>query len=72
MLRQHIKPYEIVTSLIKTDEGAVINVIVDKATLLVGTRSKTIKEAGVLREGVIKCCEGAAISTGCEVEFEET
>lgn len=47
------------------------NIITASAGLVYYIRSATLKEADELKARAIKCFEGAAIATGCTVEFEE-
>lgn len=71
MLRQQVKPGNEITIIIKTGESAVTGIIPDKASIEAGFRSDTIKEADFLKSRVKKCLEGAAIATGCEIEYDE-
>jgi metal-dependent amidase/aminoacylase/carboxypeptidase family protein len=47
------------------------NIITASAGLVYYIRSATLKEADALKARAIKCFEGAAMATGCTVEFEE-
>lgn len=70
MLRQQIRPYERVHSII-TDGGDVPNVIPERASAFYVIRSSTVKEVEELKKRIIKCFEGAAIATGCSFEVEK-
>ncbi|EMR83611.1 hypothetical protein ACHAQE_002579 [Botrytis cinerea] len=70
VLRQQIKPYERINGVIESG-GTRPNIITASAGLVYYIRSATLKEADELKARAIKCFEGAAIATGCTVEFEE-
>lgn len=70
MLRQQIKPYERINGVI-AEGGTRPNIITERAGLVYYIRSATLLEATELKARVIKCFEGAAMATGCTVEFEE-
>jgi amidohydrolase len=69
MLRQQIKPNERIQGII-LEGGSVPNVITPRTLLRYNVRSSTLKEAKILHTRVVKCFEGAAIATGCTVEFQ--
>lgn len=70
MLRQQTKEYDRIHFII--DKGGDFpNVIPTKASSSNQVRSATMKELRELKAKVKKCFEGAAISTGCTVEFTE-
>ncbi|KAJ5815513.1 metal-dependent amidase/aminoacylase/carboxypeptidase [Penicillium riverlandense] len=71
LLRQQIKPYERI-GIVILEGGEAPNVITPQSVLNYNLRSKTIKEARELNERAKRCFEGAAISTGCKVNFELT
>jgi len=70
MLRQQIKPYERINGII-LEGGSKPNIIPERAGLVYYVRSLTLIEADALKNRVMKCFEGAALATGCSVEFEE-
>ncbi|EDN92390.1 hypothetical protein SS1G_08253 [Sclerotinia sclerotiorum 1980 UF-70] len=70
VLRQQIKPYERINGVIESG-GTRPNIITASARLVYYVRSATVKETYELRDRAIKCFEGAAIATGCTVEFED-
>ncbi|QSZ28764.1 hypothetical protein DSL72_003269 [Monilinia vaccinii-corymbosi] len=70
VLRQQIKPYERINGVIESG-GTRPNIITASAGLVYYIRSATLKEADELKARAIKCFEGAAIATGCTVEFED-
>lgn len=69
MLRQQIKPYERIGGII-LHGGEAPNIITPLSTLNYNVRSATVDEARLLHKRVVSCFEGAAVSTGCKVEFE--
>lgn len=69
MLRQQIKPYERIHGVI-VEGGTRPNVITAKTTMEYYCRSATLDEAEALKDRVVKCCKGAATSTGCTFEYE--
>lgn len=68
-LRQQIKPYERIGGVI-LEGGEAPNVITPRSVLSYNVRSATIKEAHELHTRALRCFEGAAIQTGCKVEFD--
>lgn len=70
MLRQQIKPYERIHGIIM-EGGEKANVIPGWAKMDYNVRSSTIVETKALQSRVVKCFEGAAVATGCDVAFEE-
>lgn len=68
MLRQQIKDGQRIQGVI-IEGGEKPNIITPKAVMDFNIRSKTMKETSVLQERALKCFEGAAIATGCTVEF---
>jgi amidohydrolase len=70
MLRQQIKPDQRIQGVI-LEGGDRPNIITPHSLLSYNVRASTVKETRVLQERVIKCFEGAALSTGCRVEFKE-
>lgn len=71
MLRQQIKPDQRIQGII-LEGGERPNIITPKSLLDYNVRGSSLKETKALQQRVIKCFEGAAISTGCEVEFVES
>ena len=69
VLRQQILPAERIHSVI-SEGGTRPNVITAHAALDYYIRSPTMKSADALRERAIRCFEGAAIQTGCQVDYE--
>jgi metal-dependent amidase/aminoacylase/carboxypeptidase family protein len=69
MLRQQIKPAERIGVVI-LQGGQYPNIITPRSQLNYNVRSSTLKEASVLHERVTQCFEGAAVATGCRVEFQ--
>ncbi|ETS85116.1 hypothetical protein PFICI_03141 [Pestalotiopsis fici W106-1] len=70
MLRQQIMPHDRINIIIK-EGGTSSNVISDRSVIDACTRSATLKEMVLLQDRVVKCFEGAAIATGCDVVVEE-
>lgn len=70
MLRQQIKPDQRIQGVI-LEGGAKPNIITPKSLLDYNVRGSTLKETRALQERVVKCFEGAAIATGCEIGFQE-
>lgn len=68
MLRQQIKDGQRIQGVI-IEGGEKPNIITPKAILDYNVRGRTMKETSALQERVLKCFEGAAIATGCTVEF---
>ncbi|KAF8853609.1 metal-dependent amidase/aminoacylase/carboxypeptidase [Acephala macrosclerotiorum] len=71
MLRQQIKPDQRIQGVM-IEGGYRANIITPKSILDYNVRGATLKETKDLQERVVKCFEGAAIATGCKVEFLET
>ncbi|KAF2503229.1 metal-dependent amidase/aminoacylase/carboxypeptidase [Lophium mytilinum] len=71
MLRQQILPAQRIHGII-LEGGAKANVIPARAVMDYNVRGRTLRETKVLQERVVNCFKGAAVATGCEVEFEET
>ncbi|KAB8200210.1 hypothetical protein BDV34DRAFT_232417 [Aspergillus parasiticus] len=69
MLRQQIQPHERIHGVI-VEGGTKPNIITPSATLEYYCRSASLEEAEALQARVIKCFDGAAIATGCAVEYE--
>ncbi|KXJ85643.1 hypothetical protein Micbo1qcDRAFT_198743 [Microdochium bolleyi] len=69
MLRQQILPYERIHGIIM-EGGEKANVIPSRARLDYNVRSKTLVQTKALQRRVEKCFEGAAVATGCGIEFE--
>ncbi|KAE8340492.1 hypothetical protein BDV24DRAFT_151856 [Aspergillus arachidicola] len=69
MLRQQIQPHERIHGVI-VEGGTKPNVITASGTVDYFVRSTSLEEAEVLKDRVIKCFDGAAIATGCSVEYE--
>lgn len=70
MLRQQIRSYDRIHSAIQNG-GDVPNVITSMTKTEYCVRSNTRKEVADLKKRVINCFEGAALATGCSVEYEE-
>ena len=70
MLRQQIKPDQRIQGII-LEGGERPNIITPKSLLDYNVRGSSLKETKALQQRVIKCFEGAAIATGCDVEFVE-
>jgi len=71
MLRQQIKPEQRIQGVI-LEGGAKENIITPSSLLAYNVRAANLKDTRELQERVVKCFEGAAIATGCKVEFQET
>lgn len=69
-LRQQIRPYERIHGVI-SEGGARPNIITARASLDYYIRSTTLEEARKLRARAKGCFDGAAMQTGCTVEYEE-
>ncbi|KAB8263142.1 hypothetical protein BDV32DRAFT_146930 [Aspergillus pseudonomiae] len=69
MLRQQIQPHERIHGVI-VEGGTKPNIITAGATLEYYCRSATLEDAEALKARVTKCFDGAAIATGCAVEYE--
>jgi len=70
MLRQQIMPAERIHGVIM-EGGERANVIPSRSVMDYNVRSGTMKETKALQQRVVNCFEGAAIATGCNVEFRE-
>jgi amidohydrolase len=70
MLRQQILPSQRIGGVI-LEGGEKPNVITSRAVMEYNVRSADRKTNEVLQERVEKCFEGAALATGCSVEFEQ-
>ncbi|OJJ51393.1 hypothetical protein ASPZODRAFT_12220 [Penicilliopsis zonata CBS 506.65] len=68
MLRQQIKPTERI-NIIVPEGGTAHNVIPEKSRVRVSVRSETAREMNALRTRVENCFNGAALATGCSVNF---
>ncbi|KAN0115536.1 aminobenzoyl-glutamate utilization protein B [Hyaloscypha variabilis] len=71
MLRQQIKPDQRIQGVL-LEGGERANIITPKSVLDYNVRGSTLEETKELQKRVVKCFEGAAIATGCSVEFLET
>ncbi|KAL1900571.1 hypothetical protein Sste5346_002294 [Sporothrix stenoceras] len=69
MLRQQIHPDERICAVIE-DGGVVPNVIPDHSRMAWVVRSTTADAAEALYDRVKNCIEGAALASGCKVEWE--
>ena len=69
MLRQQMQPHERVHGVI-AEGGTRPNVITASASVDYYCRGSSLKEAEDLKGRVIKCFDGAAMATGCSVEYE--
>lgn len=67
LLRQHIKPGERVHGIV-TRGGEAPNVVPGEAAMSYYVRSRTLDDLEELRGRIERCCEGAALATGCELE----
>jgi len=70
MLRQQILPAQRIHGIV-LEGGEKPNVIPSRSVMDYNVRAKTLKETSVLQERVRNCFKGAALATGCTVEFEE-
>jgi amidohydrolase len=70
MLRQQTKPDERIHGII-LEGGDRPNIVTANSLLDYGVRAPTVKETRALQGRVVKCFEGAAIATGCELEVKE-
>jgi metal-dependent amidase/aminoacylase/carboxypeptidase family protein len=70
MLRQQIKPDQRIQGVL-LEGGERANIITPKSVLDYNVRGSTLGETKDLQKRVVKCFEGAAIATGCSVEFLE-
>merc|ERR1712036_120585 len=69
MLRQQIKPTCRVHGII-VDGGEKPNIIPRRSEMSFYARGVTDEDAFGLRDKVMECAKGAALATGCSVEFE--
>ncbi|XP_041352189.1 peptidase M20 domain-containing protein 2-like [Gigantopelta aegis] len=67
-LRQQMKPAWRIHGVI-TNGGSKPNIIPDVTELLYYVRAPTDPELGQLKQKVVYCVNGAALSTGCKAEF---
>lgn len=70
MLRQQIKPDQRIQGVL-LEGGERANIITPKSLLDYNVRGSSIRDTKSLQQRVVKCFEGAAIATGCSVEFVE-
>ena len=70
MLRQQILPEQRIHGII-LEGGEKANIIPSRALMDYNVRGLTLKDTKVLQRRVVKCFQGAAIATGCTVDFEE-
>jgi amidohydrolase len=70
MLRQQIKPDQRIQDVL-LEGGEKANIITQKSLLDYNVWGSTLGETKVLQQRVVRCFEGAAIATGCMVEFVE-
>ncbi|KAL1448610.1 hypothetical protein MTO96_028213 [Rhipicephalus appendiculatus] len=68
-MRQHIKPTWKVNGVI-TSAGSVANVIPDETELLYSYRAPNALELEQLRRLLDNCLQGAAVSTGCNLDMD--
>ncbi|KAF2417678.1 hypothetical protein EJ08DRAFT_666400 [Tothia fuscella] len=71
MLRQQILPNQKIHGIIM-EGGEKANVIPSRSKMDYNVRGSTLKETKILQKRVEKCFEGAAVATGCELEFKKT
>ncbi|KAF5630155.1 amidohydrolase [Fusarium tjaetaba] len=69
MLRQQIRPTDRLNLYIK-EGGQMTNIITARSVVEVGVRTLTLGENEKLQERVRNCFKGAALATGCKIEFE--
>lgn len=69
VLRQQTLPSDIIQCNI-SDGGLACNIITAYTSATFGVRSKTRSRLDVLVDKVIKCCQGAALATGCKLKIE--
>lgn len=70
MLRQQTKDGQRIQGVL-LEGGERANIITPKSVLDYNVRAATLKETKELQERVVKCFDGAAIATGCKVEYLE-
>lgn len=68
-MRQHIKPTDRVHGII-TEGGVKPNIIPEKTSMQYYVRSRNKRELEQLKQKVLQCFEGAAVSTGCRLEYK--
>ncbi|CAK7204772.1 hypothetical protein SEUCBS139899_007532 [Sporothrix eucalyptigena] len=69
MLRQQIRPYERINSVIENG-GVVPNIIPDYSCMAWGVRSRNGEEVDALYDRVKQCIDGGALASGCKAEYE--
>ncbi|KAF5614496.1 hypothetical protein F25303_14126 [Fusarium sp. NRRL 25303] len=69
MLRQQIRPTDRLNLYIK-EGGRMTNIITARTVVEVGVRTLTLGENEKLQHRVRNCFKGAALATGCSIEFE--
>lgn len=70
LLRQQLRGDVRVHGII-TDGGKAPNIIPERAEASFYVRARDLKELAAVRERVINCAKGAAVSAGCTVDFAE-
>ena len=70
MLIQQIKDGQRIQGVM-IEGGERANIITPKSVLDYNVRGMTVGETKELQQRVLRCFEGAAIATGCTVEFLE-
>lgn len=70
LLRQSMRPDERVHGVFE-DGGTVPNIITDYTRMNWYVRSPSMKRCKALMDKTRKCCEAAALSTGCELSYIE-
>ncbi|XP_022102600.1 peptidase M20 domain-containing protein 2-like [Acanthaster planci] len=70
-MRQQMKPTWRIHTII-TNGGAAVNVIPDKAELTCNIRALDEADLNILKKKLIACAEGAAATSGCKVEWEQS
>jgi amidohydrolase len=70
MLRQQILPTQRIHGII-IEGGEKANIIPSHSKMDYNVRGSTLRETKILQGRVEKCFEGAAVATGCGLEFEE-
>ncbi|KIW05962.1 uncharacterized protein PV09_03147 [Verruconis gallopava] len=71
MLRQQCRPSQRIHGII-LEGGEKPNVIPSRSQMEYNVRRDTLKETKELQKRVMQCFEGAAVATGCRLNFEET
>ena len=70
-LRQHLRPgIEKVHGII-THGGDAENIVPDRAVAMFQVRAPSARRLGSLYERVVRCFEGAAMQTGCELHLQQ-